>query len=88
MNPFQQSHERILADLFLDIRNFMRELLYHLLDGSTAVANPESTGNPIRDHFQRLTATRDFTGHIKIMAAGPLWFAPMPERINGALSVT
>src|SRR5262245_57787059 len=66
----------------------MRELLHHLLDRSTAVGNPESTANPIRDHIQRLTAIRDFTGDIEITAADPLWFGPMPQRINDALNVT
>ena len=72
VNPFQQSHERIFADILLNTRNLMRELLHHLLDRSTAVANPESTGNPIRDQIQRLTAIRDFPGYIEIMTADPL----------------
>src|SRR4029077_5639590 len=87
MNPFQQLHEQILADILLNTGNLNRKLPHDLLDGSMAVANPESTGNPIRDHFQRLTALRDFTGHIEIMAADPLWFGPMPQRINDSLNV-
>ena len=42
MNPFQQLHEQILADILLNTGNLNRKLLHDLLDGSMAVANPAS----------------------------------------------
>ena len=82
MNPFEQSHERVLADVRIDTMNVVRELLHDLVDRSTAVAGAENTGRPIRDHLQGLTAGREVTGHIQIMTADRLWLGSVPDCIN------